>query len=76
MTQKERIMDYLKSNPSLSPYEAFLYLGITKLSTRIGELVRDGVRIERKMVTEQNRYGENVSYMRYRLYDISREQEQ
>ena len=67
MTQGERIVKYLKDFGSITPYEAFSELGITKLSTRIGELEKRGVEFEREYVGGKNRYGEPVHYMKYRL---------
>ena len=66
MKQHERIMSYIDEFGSITPMEAFSDLGITKLSTRIGELARKGVKIHREMVAGENRYGEPVKYMRYR----------
>lgn len=65
MTQHQRIEKYLDDFGSISPMEAFLDLGITKLSTRIGEMIRDGQRIEKRIETAKNRYGDKVRYMRY-----------
>ena len=42
MTQKERVLKYMQDFGVITPYAAFRDLGITKLSTRIGELRRDG----------------------------------
>ena len=67
MTQQERIKQYLIDFGSITPMEAFADLGITKLSTRIGEMVRAGEQIERTMVSGRNRYGEKVHYMKYTL---------
>lgn len=67
MTQHQMIVDYMKKHGSISPMEAFSQLGITKLSTRIGELARGGKPISRQMETGQNRNGDTVRYMRYRL---------
>lgn len=63
--QHERILQYLDEFGSITPMEAFSYLGITKLSTRIGEMIRNGVKIEKTMEVRKNRFGEKVSYMRY-----------
>lgn len=63
--QHERILQYLDEFGSISPMEAFSDLGITKLSTRIGEMIRKGVKIEKTMEVRKNRFGEKVSYMRY-----------
>lgn len=67
MTQHERIIDYMRVYGGITPMEAFTCLGITKLSTRIGELIRDGVAIEKEKVTGKNRFGEKCSYMLYTL---------
>ena len=69
MNQKERIINYMKNNGSITPMEAFSELGITKLSTRISEMTREGVEVDRQMVKGKNRYNESVSYMEYRLHD-------
>lgn len=66
MNQHERIRKYLEDFGSISPMEAFQDLGITKLSTRIGEMVRNGEKITRTRVSAKNRYGESISFMRYR----------
>ena len=67
MTQQERIKQYLIDFGSITPMEAFADLGITKLSTRIGEMERAGEQIEHTMVKGHNRYGEPTRYMRYTL---------
>lgn len=66
MTQCERILTYIDEHGSITPMDAFMELGITKLATRISELRKDGVEIEKKYVTGQNRFGEKVQYMEYR----------
>ena len=67
MTQSERIIAYIKEYGSITPYEAFADLGITKLATRISEMTAKGMEFDRKMETSKNRYGQNVHYMRYSL---------
>lgn len=63
--QQERIMSYLVNYGSITPAEAYERFGIMKLSTRIGELIRKGVKIRKAIVTDVNRYGEKVRYMKY-----------
>ena len=65
MTQAERIADYISRYGSITPMEAFLHLGITKLATRISEMTRDGEEFEKELVKDKNRLGEPVHYMRY-----------
>lgn len=66
MTQGERILEYIDTNGSITPFEAFTELGITKLATRISELRRGGEKIEKRYVTGTNRFGEKIQYMEYR----------
>ena len=70
MTQGERILAYMKQNESITPMEAFSELGITKLSTRIGELRQKGYKINDAFVDGKNRYGENVRYKKYWLAKV------
>lgn len=67
MTQSERIIAYIKEYGSITPYEAFADLGITKLATRISEMTAEGIEFNKVMETSKNRYGQNVHYMRYSL---------
>ena len=66
MTQHQQIAKYLDEFGSITPMQAFSDLGITKLATRIGEMIRGGQRISKELVTGRNRYGEKTVYMRYR----------
>jgi len=66
MTQHQRILSYLDDHGSISPMEAFTELGITKLSTRVGELIRSGHKIIKNKACGTNRYGETQYYMRYK----------
>ena len=67
MTQGERIMKYIGEFGSISSMEAFADLGITRLSARIFDLERGGVRFNRKQEAVKNRYGEKVYYTRYSI---------
>ena len=66
MNQHELINKYLDENGSISPMEAFHDLGITKLATRISEMSRRGYKFIKIRESRKNRYGEIVSFMRYR----------
>ena len=65
MNQKERIYKYIERYGSITPLDAFRDLGITKLSTRISEMIEEGVKIEKEYDKCLNRFGEPVQYMRY-----------
>lgn len=67
MNQHEMILSYLEEYGSITPMESFAALGITKLSTRIGEMRRGGLDIRQELETGQNRLGQQTRWMRYRL---------
>lgn len=67
MTQAEKIKDYMERFGSISPYEAFRDLGITKLATRVSEMRREGIVIISDWQKNKNRFGESVTYKRYWL---------
>lgn len=67
MNQYELIDKYLEEHPvGITPMEAFINLGITKLSTRVGEMIRRGYKIEKTTVNVPTRYGKMARVTRYR----------
>lgn len=69
MTQKDRVIQYIRDFGSISRKEAFNDLGVCELSARICELEKIGFRFARSTETGKNRYGDPVSYTRYTLED-------
>lgn len=67
MTQGEMIIDYLERFGSITPFEAFRDLGITKLATRISEMRMKGIEFNKELIKDKNRYGHRVTYMKYTL---------
>lgn len=67
MTQHDAIIAYMREHSSITTYEAFEQLGITKLTTRISELRRAGFKIKSQVYSGLNRYGKPVTYNRYWL---------
>lgn len=67
MTQGERIINYIEHFGSITPMDAFIDLGITKLATRISELKRDGYEFTQTWEKSKNRFGDISMYMRYKL---------
>lgn len=75
-TQHDRIVKFTQINGSITPMEAFYRLGITKLSTRIGEIERSGLaRFSRTMETAPTRYDDDARFMRYTLEWVKPEEE-
>ena len=67
MTQRDRIRKYMQDFGSISPFEAYRDLGITKLATRISEMISEGEKIEKIHETGKNRYGDPIWWTRYSL---------
>ena len=66
MTQKERVLNYLNQYGTITPYEAFYNLGITKLATVVSDLInKENKNILKAWDSSLNRYGEKVIFMRY-----------
>ena len=65
MNQHQLILDYIEEHGSITTMEAFLNLGITKLSTRVSELIRRGVKITKATVTVPDRRGKLCRVTRY-----------
>jgi hypothetical protein len=67
MTQKQRILEYLRSGKKLSRLESWAELGILECPARISELRREGHAITTTMIPVYNRYGERVKVAEWRL---------
>lgn len=68
MTQNEMIYDYLKKNGSITTYEAFTELFITRLSARIYDIKKMyNLSIKEEWITKKNRYGKTCSFKKYIL---------
>lgn len=60
MSQKDRILHYLKSGKTLNRLNAWDELGCIETPARISELRHEGHEIQTCMKTVHNRYGESV----------------
>lgn len=67
MTQRDRIIKYLKDFGKITSYEAYTDLGITQLGARIFELKNRGYSFKTQQKKTKNRYGENTYYLEYSL---------
>jgi hypothetical protein len=66
-SQAKRIWAFLEVHPEgLTTLEAAYFLHITKLPTRIGEMIRDGYPISITPETHVNEWGVTERYNRYR----------
>lgn len=67
MNQCQRIVNYISKFGSITPFQAFADLGITKLATRVSEMKKKGIVFEQELITTKNRYGESCQFMKYSL---------
>lgn len=65
LTQRQAILKYIEDFGSITPFEAFSELGITKLATRISEMRQDGMEFHIEQVEVKNRYGKVVHFAKY-----------
>ncbi len=67
MGQKERILEYLEKNKTITTLESVLKLGITDPQHYIMELRNEGYNITDKWINGTNRVGKKTRFKRYRL---------
>ena len=67
VTQRDRVLQYIKDFGSITSWEAYSELGITQLGARIFELKDRGYNFEKERVNTKNRYGDQTHFDRYRL---------
>lgn len=69
MTQNDRIMNHLQEHGTITQLEAMQEYGIYRLASRISDLRKEGIKIDRTMVKGKNRYGESTCFAEYRLLE-------
>lgn len=68
MTQLEAIIKYLEDNGSITTYESYSKLFITRLSAKIWELKHKlGYDFDEQWITKKNVYGNTCSFKKYIL---------
>lgn len=70
ITQKDRILEYIRNFGSISSFEAYANLGITQLGARIDQLKKEGYEFRTEWESNTNRFGEKTDYKRYYLADM------
>ena len=70
ITQKDRILEYIRNFGSISSFEAYADLGITQLGARIDKLKKEGYEFKTEWESNTNRFGEKTNYKRYYLADM------
>lgn len=70
VSQKDRIINYIRQFGSITSWEAYKDLGVMQLGARIDQLQKEGYVFRTEWESKKNRYGENVSFKRYYLADM------
>lgn len=70
ITQRDRVINYIREFGSISSWETYKDLGVTQLATRIKELKEQGYEFRTEWESSTNRYGEKTDYKRYYLADM------
>ena len=73
VSQKDRIRNYIRQFGSITSWEAYQDLGVMQLGARIDQLQKEGYVFRTEWESKKNRYGENVSFKRYYLADMTAE---
>ena len=71
ISQKQRIINYIREFGSISSWEAYSDLGITQLGARIDQLKKEGYEFKTEWESSTNRFGEKTEYKRYFLVDMT-----
>lgn len=66
-SQRDDIIRHLMTEGSITAWEAIKEYGSTRLSAIVYELRKQGWNIESEPVTSKNRYGNTVTFNRYRF---------
>ena len=70
ISQKDRIINYIREFGSITSWEAYQELGVMQLGARIDQLQKDGYTFVTEWEHKKNRYGEKVDFKRYYLADM------
>ena len=65
--QEQRLLDYLKTNLKVSPMDAWIELGIYRLSDVVFKLRNKGYEIETERKSVMNRFDEPCNFAEYVL---------
>ena len=70
-TQRDYVLDFIKSYGSISSWQAYADLGVTQLATRISELKNKGYKFRKERVKITTRFGVKTHFDRYFLVEES-----
>ena len=69
ITQKDRILQYIRQFGYITSWQAYQDLGVTQLGARISELKEMGYEFSKEREYDKNRFGEQIHFDKYYLKD-------
>jgi len=63
--QIKRIIEYLKTHDGITGYEAIKNISVMRLASRVCDMEKLGIKIDRKWVSGVNKYGEKWRAKKY-----------
>jgi len=66
ITQRDRVLQYMREHNGITAYEAVKEVGCLQLSARICELQKEGHMFSTELIKNVNRYGDPCHYYKYR----------
>ena len=65
--QKDRVLQFMKTNGSITQREAIVEIGCYRLAAVIYKLKKEGHEIKSENVSGKNRFGDPVNFARYSI---------
>ena len=70
MSQAAQVIEFVRDHGSITTKQAMDFLGCYRLASRICDIKKMGITVEREMVTVRNRNGEPCRVARYTIPNI------
>tara|TARA_R110000823_G_C15796019_1_gene486671 strand:- start:26 stop:244 length:219 start_codon:yes stop_codon:yes gene_type:complete len=67
LTQNERVINYLSQGNKITSLDAWKELGIMRLASRIYDIKRQGVAVQKEQITVKNRFGESCTVSQWSM---------
>ena len=67
MTQEDKVFNYMKDNGSITQLQALYDIGVMRLASRISDMKKAGIGIEKKMVPVKCRDGSTAYVAQHSL---------
>ena len=64
-THCDRVVEYINQNGSITSRDAFIELGVTRLSAVVFDLKKKGYQVDTQFESSKNRWGDSTTYARY-----------